>query len=38
MFSNWLVGSITVLSLIMLFWPLLAKVMARLRPPTPKAA
>ena len=30
-FSNWLVGGITALSLVMLFWPLLARVMTRLR-------
>ena len=30
-FSNWLVGSITALSLVMLFWPLLSKLIARLR-------
>src|SRR4051812_8572552 len=30
-FSNWLVGGITTLSLIMLFWPLLSKVLTRLR-------
>jgi putative tricarboxylic transport membrane protein len=30
-FSNWLVGSITALSLVMLFWPLLSKLLARLR-------
>src|SRR5207237_8477141 len=30
-FSNWLVGGITTLSLIMLFWPLLSKLLTRLR-------
>ena len=30
-FSNWLVGGITALSLLMLFWPLLSKLLARLR-------
>ena len=30
-FSNWLVGGITALSLVMLFWPLLSKVLTRLR-------
>ena len=30
-FSNWLVGGITALSLVMLFWPLLSKLLARLR-------
>jgi putative tricarboxylic transport membrane protein len=30
-FSNWLVGSITALSLVMLFWPLLSKLLMRLR-------
>jgi putative tricarboxylic transport membrane protein len=30
-FSNWLVGSITALSLVMLFWPLLSKLLAKLR-------
>jgi TctA family transporter len=29
--SNWLVGSITALSMIMLFWPLIAKLIAMLR-------
>jgi putative tricarboxylic transport membrane protein len=33
MFSNWLVGTITALALIMLFWPLLAKLLAVIRPP-----
>ncbi len=31
MFSNWLVGGITTLALLMLFWPLLAKVFALIR-------
>ncbi len=30
-FSNWLVGGITALSLVMLFWPLISKVQSRLR-------
>ncbi len=30
-FSNWLVGAITALSLVMLFWPLLSKLLTRLR-------
>jgi putative tricarboxylic transport membrane protein len=30
-FSNWLVGSIMVLGLLMLFWPVLGKMMAQLR-------
>src|SRR3954465_14307771 len=30
-FSNWLVGGITALSLTMLFWPLLSKVLMRVR-------
>jgi len=30
-FSNWLVGGITGLALVMLFWPLLSKVIAKLR-------
>ena len=30
-FANWLVGGITALSLVMLFWPLLSKVLTRLR-------
>ena len=30
-FSNWLVGSIMALGLLMLFWPLLGKMMAQLR-------
>jgi putative tricarboxylic transport membrane protein len=32
MFSNPLVGSITTLALVMLFWPLISKVLAKLRP------
>jgi putative tricarboxylic transport membrane protein len=38
MFSNWLVGSITGLALIMLFWPLIAKLVGRLRTAAPKPA
>ena len=30
-FSQWLVGSVTALSMVMLFWPLLSKLLARLR-------
>src|SRR5678816_4059626 len=30
-FSNWLVGSITALALVMLFWPLISRLIARLR-------
>jgi len=30
-FANWLVGGITALALVLLFWPLLSKVLARLR-------
>ena len=30
-FSNWLVGSITALALVMLFWPLISRALARLR-------
>jgi putative tricarboxylic transport membrane protein len=33
MFSNGLVGSITTLALIMLFWPLISRVIAKVRPP-----
>lgn len=33
MFSNWLVGTITALALLMLFWPLLSKLLAVIRPP-----
>jgi putative tricarboxylic transport membrane protein len=33
MWSNWLVGSITTLALIMLFWPLIAKVLKAIRAP-----
>ena len=33
MFSNGLVGTITTLALIMLFWPLIAKIIAKIRPP-----
>jgi putative tricarboxylic transport membrane protein len=32
-FSNWLVGSLTGLALFALFWPLIAALLARLRPP-----
>jgi putative tricarboxylic transport membrane protein len=38
MFSNPLVGSITTLALIMLFWPLIAKLMARFRSAAPARA
>jgi putative tricarboxylic transport membrane protein len=30
-FSNWLVGSITALALVMLFWPLIGRSLARVR-------
>ena len=30
-FSNWLVGSITALALVLLVWPLISKTLARLR-------
>ena len=30
-FSNWLVGSITALALVMLFWPLISRGLARVR-------
>ncbi len=33
MWSNALVGSITSLALIMLFWPLISKIVAKIRPP-----
>jgi putative tricarboxylic transport membrane protein len=33
MFSNWLVGTITALALLMLFWPMLGKLMALVRKP-----
>ncbi len=33
MFSNWLVGSITTLALVLLFWPLIAKAIAIVRRP-----
>jgi putative tricarboxylic transport membrane protein len=33
MFSNGLVGSITTLALILLFWPLISKIIAKIRPP-----
>ena len=33
MFSNKLVGGITGLALIMLFWPLISKLIAKIRPP-----
>ena len=32
MFSNWLVGGITTLALLMLFWPLISKAIALVRP------
>jgi putative tricarboxylic transport membrane protein len=34
-FSNWLVGSITGLALVMLFWPLISKALAIIRSPQP---
>ena len=33
MYANPLVGSITTLALVMLFWPLISKLMGKLRPP-----
>jgi putative tricarboxylic transport membrane protein len=33
MFSNYLVGSITTLALVLLFWPLITKVLDKIRPP-----
>jgi putative tricarboxylic transport membrane protein len=33
LWSNWLVGSITTLALLMLFWPLIGKLLAMVRPP-----
>ena len=33
MWSNWLVGSITTLALVMLLWPLIAKAIAVVRQP-----
>ncbi len=36
MWSNWLVGSITTLALVMLFWPLISKLIALARPPKDK--
>jgi len=33
MFSNGLVGSITALALLLLFWPLISKIIAKIRPP-----
>jgi putative tricarboxylic transport membrane protein len=33
MYSNWLVGSITTLALVLLFWPLISKLIALVRPP-----
>jgi putative tricarboxylic transport membrane protein len=38
MFSNPLVGTITTLALVMLFWPLIAKVLARFRTTAPARA
>jgi putative tricarboxylic transport membrane protein len=35
--SNWLVGSMTALSMIMLFWPLLSKVFGKILPKSPIA-
>ena len=32
MYSNYLVGSITTLALVLLFWPLIAKLIAKIRP------
>ncbi len=36
-FSNWLVGSITALALVMLFWPLISKALAVIRSPSPSS-
>jgi putative tricarboxylic transport membrane protein len=36
LWSNPLVGSISTLALILLFWPLMARVLAKIRPPKPK--
>jgi putative tricarboxylic transport membrane protein len=36
--SNWLVGSICLLALVMLFWPLISRVIDRRRPPAAAAA
>jgi putative tricarboxylic transport membrane protein len=36
MWANPLVGSITTLGLLMLFWPLISKVLSVIRPPKPK--
>jgi putative tricarboxylic transport membrane protein len=36
MYANPLVGSITTLALILLFWPLISRVIAKVRPPKPK--
>jgi putative tricarboxylic transport membrane protein len=33
MYSNWLVGSITTLALVLLFWPLISKLLAKIKPP-----
>ncbi|MBX9870593.1 MAG: tripartite tricarboxylate transporter permease, partial [Burkholderiaceae bacterium] len=33
MFSNALVGSITTLALVLLFWPVISKIIALVRPP-----
>ena len=35
--SNWLVGSITTLALLLLFWPLISQLLARLRGTQPAA-
>ena len=36
MWSNPLVGGITTLALLLLFWPLISRVLAKIRPPKPK--
>jgi len=36
MYSNYLVGGITTLALILLFWPLISRLIALVRPPKPK--
>jgi putative tricarboxylic transport membrane protein len=33
LWSNWLVGSISTLALVLLLWPLLSRLMAKVRPP-----
>jgi putative tricarboxylic transport membrane protein len=33
LWSNWLVGSISTLALVLLFWPLISRLIAKVRPP-----